>query len=199
MKIFLIEGPDEYGNQIYADMIFSTKKIKSVVGDSQKIIKQTLTACIEESIESQFDYMVICSKKEIMARISEQSLKAFLEAATRLNCKILIFSAQRVNTLLAISDEFFWIDFFEDSDFFAVHESIYEELLTGLRSSEDRISEILSSATSNKLLLYPMFTIENEAAEKIELRKRMVRMIKKKKLLKSRGALDRRENRTDNI
>lgn len=184
MKIFFIEGTGEISNQICIKMPHGSIEIESVIVDAREIRIQALTACIEESIASQYDYTVVCSKKEIINRTSETWLKSNLKSASDLNCKILIISTQQITTLLPISDQFFWIDFFEGSDFFAIHESIYEDVLNELRGTGTTISEILSSVTSNKLLLYPMIKVDNERAEKLELRKRMARMVEKRKFFR---------------
>ncbi|WP_159732024.1 hypothetical protein [Sphingobacterium sp. 18053] len=184
MKIFLIGGADEMNDQICVKIPPSPIEIESVILDAQQIVKQALKACIEESIATQSEYMVICSNKEIITRTSDALLKSRLERASDLNCKILILSAQRIANLFPVNDQFFWIDFFEGSDFFAMHESVYEDVLHELCNAKTALSEILSIVTSNKLLLYPMITVKNERIEKTELRKRMARMAKKRKLFK---------------
>lgn len=178
MNIFMIAETEE-------DVLSQSldKNIELVPVNFRQNINQALGECIKTSINLQLEYSVICLNKQLLSSLSESWLIENLEKCFKLRCKILLFNADKIKTLVPISESFFWLDFFMNTSLFAIHKSIYENLLIEIQKNKCPFTEILSNVTSNKLLIHPLLLAEQVTPEHFYLLHRMNRMMDKFKLL----------------
>jgi len=134
-----------------------------------------ITDIIRDAEASNVEQVILCTDIRLIKNMDWTSFCIYLKTASNLGSKIFITDAQKVECLLPVHENFFWIDHFVESNLIIIYRSGFQLILDNNDSSET-VEQRLSNVTSNKLLLYPMLLNPPISVAVTDLNDRMDRL-----------------------
>lgn len=138
-----------------------------------------IVECIKEAHNIGHENIGLCTNGHLLPLVSRHTINQKIVGSDKLNAKIILFNAENVDTIMPVSDAYFWIDRFYNSEFIVLNRECFPAILNDSNFLSNRVDEYLSKLTSNKLLINPM--VFNDAKKFNYMNIRMSRIAEKKR------------------
>lgn len=179
MKIYHFYQEDEI---LLADLVSGCSPdidIINVPYDNHNLsFNSGLLLCVREADRLGLENICLCTNARLLNLIDGNIVKQKIAESVKLKAKILLFNTRNADTIMPVSNGYFWVDKFYDSDFIVLSKTCFPLIISDPSFEQAKLNEYLSKLTSNKLLTHPMLLNDDEERFYFMVR-RMSRMAEK--------------------
>lgn len=138
---------------------FDVTLIETVCHNSERKIWEGLVSAIQTSSFDEEDVVIICtSEHEFTEHYDKQTLFEQIVKAHGLGADLLLGGAGNFGQAVLIDNGMFWVNPLLSAQFIVVFEKFYKKLLSYEFLDDDISTEVLSTLTSHKMLLFPFLS-----------------------------------------
>jgi len=118
---------------------------------------------INLAIANQDDVIIICQDDhEFTVDYSRDYLFQHIIEAHSQGTHLLIGGLTDFDQIVPLTEHRYWINTFVSTQFMVVYRNFFQQILEEIFTEEDTVSDKLSEMTSNKMVLHPFVSIQND-------------------------------------